>query len=226
MNIKVQWQDFNGVKQLLSDEAAKEWADILKAAEDMPLYLKGSLQKNKSGHLIFDPVATNAYLERVLGSSGWISGPSVPPAVRFLGSDVDFAKNGIMLEAQFSNYPFFLNNVIRSDIFKRAGIKLGHKTVKALVLLTKTGRLPASNSTLYYEQSVEQANGLSKFNMFGIPMRVTNLSVDPGHEVPSVQTIYPDRTSRTIKEQINGLCLVERGSKSTNGWRLTFKRLS
>src|ERR1019366_6843692 len=68
---------------------------------------------------------------------------------------------GLLGEAQFSNYPFFLNNIVRSSLLAMAKVKLeGQHTVRVVVVVAKARMFPSANSTLYYEQAEKQ---LSEF---------------------------------------------------------------
>src|SRR5438105_3667740 len=106
--------DYNGSDALVQGEFAKEWGELQAVLTNMPLFLKASDQAGKQGSPIFDPVATNAYVRKALrDESGWQTGIPIPQEYEFLGIDIDGGKNGVMLEVQFSNYPFLLNNMLR-----------------------------------------------------------------------------------------------------------------
>jgi hypothetical protein len=117
------------------------------------LYFKASDQRGKVGNIIFDPKGTNCAIKTVLETGGWVAA-DIPDAYSALGNDVDFEKDGHILEVQFSNYPFFLNNLIRSEILCRNHCILRTSPVKSLIVVTKVGAFDSSNSTLYYEQAV------------------------------------------------------------------------
>jgi hypothetical protein len=82
-------------------------------------------------------------------------------------------------------------------VFK-GGIKLPWlKPIKGLIVVTKSGVFPASNSTLYYEQAVAQINGVTKFGTFEIPIRLVGLTLKPGIKTVTVTwSDYPERYSR------------------------------
>ncbi len=75
----------------------------------------------------------------------------------------------MIAEGQFSNYPFFFNNVFRTHVFYKSGIEFpAIGALKGAVIITKARLFPASNSTLYYEQALKQMNFLIKV---GVPHR-------------------------------------------------------
>ncbi len=197
--------DYNLSNSLFAGQFASEWAEIESVLKAMPVHVKASDQDGKQGNDIFDPVGSNEAIKAGLrAKGGWVLNPPIPPQFAFLGTDVDFMKNGILVESQFSNYPFFLNNLLRSELFFRNQPTIGGQQVKALVMITKDRMFEASNSTLYYQQGVEQTANLASFNMISIPVRVVGLKVQPNVKVPAVVTAYhAARYSRTVVNTTN-----------------------
>jgi len=167
--------------------------------KSMPLHFKASDQARKQGQPIFDPVGTNEYIKAALAPHGWRR-LLIPAEFSFLGIDVDFGKNGVLAEAQFSNYPFLLNNTIRSELFYKSKIALAGASIKLAIIITKAHMFPASNSTLYYEQAVHQLASLAKYKVFDVPIRLVGLFVDRTGIIPAVWTGYTaTRYSRTVE---------------------------
>ena len=118
-------------------------------------------------------------------------------------------KAGIVAEAQFSNYPFLLNNLIRSELFVKAKIQLSEDSVALVVIITKAHMFPASNSTLYYEQAHLQLAALASHNVFSVPIRLVGLYSQIQQNVPAVFTKYSNpRYSRTIISCREGICTI------------------
>lgn len=197
--MQVKFTDFNNADILLATLFHAEWREIESILELMPLYLKGSDQSGKQGQAIFDAVGTNEYLKASLITSTWLSNVQIPPEFNFLGTDIDFYKSGIIVEAQFSNYPFLLNNLLRSELFFKAETQFGEDVPRLLIVITKAHLLPASNSTLYYEQAISQIKALTTHNVFAIPIRVVGLTAEVGVSVSAQWTDYhAKRYSRTV----------------------------
>lgn len=195
-------EDYNNPNAVLTKTHAQEWDQVLTTIRQMPLHLKASDQTGKQGSLIFDPVGTNAYLKENLAPAGWRAA-AIASEYAFLGLDVDFAKSGVILEAQFSNYPFLLNNLIRSELFFREKVSFDGAPTSVVVIVVKAAMYPASNSTLYFEQALNQLNGLAKFNLFTVPVRLIGLCSPVNHSVEAVVTSYSTkRYSRTVAESI------------------------
>jgi hypothetical protein len=131
-----------------------ELDSILRA---MPTYLKPSNQKGKEGRAVFDPIGTNAHVHNALGARGW-GEPGIDKGSPYapFGTGLDRAKGSALLEIQFSNYPFCLNNVVRAEVLRREGHTFTGIPIQLLVIVTKARMFPAANSTLYYEQTVGQ----------------------------------------------------------------------
>ena len=92
-----------------------------------------------------------------------------------MGKDVDFLKDGIVMEVQFSNYPFLLNNIIRTELFRKSHMKLDDSLVRSLVIITKTKDIPSANSSLYYEQAKNQISSIIDHNMIDIPITLIGI---------------------------------------------------
>jgi hypothetical protein len=165
----------------------------------MPLHLKASDQAGKQGRPIFDPVGTNEYIKAALAPLGWQRIP-IPTEFAFLGTDVDFGKSGVIAEAQFSNYPFLLNNTIRSELFYKSKLPLTGSPTSLAVIITKAHMFPASNSTLYYEQALHQLATLATNKVFDVPIRLVGLFVERTGIIPAIWTGYSaTRYSRTVE---------------------------
>lgn len=70
-------------------------------------------------------------------------------------------------------------------------------SVDALVIVTKTGSFPASNSTLYFEQARAQLNTVTRLGVFGVPIRLVGLTLPPGAtEFEADLNVYDARYGR------------------------------
>jgi hypothetical protein len=126
-----------------------------------------------------------------------------------LGTGVDFGKRGLIVEVQFSNYPFLLNNLLRSELFFKAGLNLAEEPVQAVVVIAKDGMFPASNSTLYFQQAEKQLGALASKKVFDVPLRLVGLFENPNARIPVKWTEYDNpRYSRTVAKCKDGVCVV------------------
>ena len=204
----LQTTDFNGAGKLLRSQHPRQWSELKQVLSEMPLYLKASDQAGIQGNLIFDPVGTNGDIKKGLKQLGWGTHLSIPNKYSFLGKDVDFGKAGVIAEAQFSNYPFLLNNVVRSELFVKARIKLSGHRVNLAVIVTKARMFPASNSTLYYEQAQSQLEALAQHEVFDVPILLVGLFSGQG-DVSAVFTEYDHpRYSRTVSSRDKRNCEI------------------
>lgn len=178
----------------------------------MPLHIKPSDQMGLQGKLIFDPVGTNKYIKNVLVNLKWQTNIVIPAEYRFLGKAIDFAKTGIILEIQFSNYPFLLNNTLRSELLFKAGTNLNNNSTKVLIIITKAQMFPAANSTLYYEQAAQQLTALIQNHVFDVPMRLVGLFETQNTIISAISTVYKEkRHSRTAASRISCRCQISSG---------------
>lgn len=205
--MKLKFTDYNNPDQIVS----RLWPDVVEAIEATSLRLKGSDQEGIQGNPIFDPVGTNSALKDALSRKGWDNNVVIPSSYKFLGKDVDFEKDGVILEVQFSNYPFLLNNVVRTYLFNRQDARISGAVPQALIVITKCKIFPASNSTLYYEQGKNQLDVLATPDVFNLPIRLVGLSEDQNTDVPCVFTTYNKRYSRTPMRSEERVCKIRPG---------------
>ena len=222
MQIKV--TDFNEAGEILASPSLTDWADIAAVLSELPLHLKASDQAGKKGTPIFDAVGTNQGIKDGLLSRGWKAGLAIPDQYRFLGTDVDFAKNEVIAEVQFSNYPFLLNNTIRSELFYRADLRFTHSIVRVVVIVTKAWMFPSSNSTLYYEQAAKQLSELHRNRIFNVPIRLVGLFAPMGQST-AMWTEYSDpRYSRTVTARKSARIEIRTGKTSRSRPRIVVER--
>jgi hypothetical protein len=165
--MKIKIEKFNGSSKFLDD--------IDNAASKLPYFTKPSKQKTKIGSLVFDPVKTNNFLKQFFVENGWKPNVKIPPSFSHMGIHVDFLKDGVVMEVQFSNYPFLLNNIIRTEIFKKSLLKLDDSIVNELIIVTKAKNIPSANSSLYFEQAKNQIDSIIKYNMIDLPITLIGL---------------------------------------------------
>lgn len=207
--------DFGGFENV---DIGGAWDDLEEVLAALPLYLKHSDQAGRVGTYIFDPVGTNDAIKSALSQRGWGTNIPIPVGLEGLGTDVDYGAKGVLAEGQFSNYPFFFNNVFRTHIFHKSGIEFPTiGAVRAAVVITKARLFPASNSTLYYEQALKQMNFLMGIGAIDMPVRLAGLTVPGDVPVEAVFTRYhAPRYSRTVVERGPVRCIL-RLPKNSSG---------
>lgn len=217
----IKYADFNGAAGIFGAAAATEWSDLEQVLTRLPVHLKASDQKGREGSAIFDVVGTNEIVKRDLLARGWSAGLPIPREFSFLGTDVDFCKASVLTEVQFSNYPFLLNNTIRTELFFKAGVSFTGVRVGAAVIVTKAHMFPASNSTLYYEQGLQQLTALARHGVFDVPIRLVGLFESYG-TVDCVWTAYDNpRHSRTVSSRTTRQCQIASGSTNRSRASIT-----
>jgi hypothetical protein len=212
-------RDFNTAGAVIAARYASQWNELQAILEGMPLHLKASDQKGRQGAPIFDPVGTNAYIRAELARLGWQTNIPIPDDFKVFGTDVDYGREGLIAEAQFSNYPFLLNNLIRSELFLKSGSPVFGRPIEVVIIITK-GRMPSSNSTLYYEQAVGQLEALERTQVFKAPIRLVGLIAEIGERIPVRWTRYTAaRYSRTVDKAADLVCEIKAGRADRNQCR-------
>lgn len=209
--------DFNGVQDALRGPRADAYAAIETSLTSMTLQLKASDQAGKQGTLIFDPVGTNKAVKRLLEPHGFVSGHPVPAEFAAFGIDVDFARSGIAVEVQFSNYPFLINNLMRTDLFFERRTPMPDDPTALLVVITKAHMFDASNSTLYYEQAVRQLTLLAETKKFKLPVRLIGLFAPKNVEFEAcVNERHAARYSRTTVAEVSRRVIAVPGARTSS----------
>tara|TARA_R110000744_G_C19366200_1_gene561934 strand:+ start:2353 stop:3024 length:672 start_codon:yes stop_codon:yes gene_type:complete len=206
--MKTKYTDFNQAGDVFAGTHSENWIVLDAVLSQMPLHIKESQQRGIEGSLIFDPVGTNAYIKKALENHSWGTNTPIPSDYQNLGTDVDFTQSGILVEVQFSNYPFVANNAVRTEILRKAKQPVGGHQIDGLVIVTKAHMFPASNSTLYYEQAVSIISQMDEHGVLDVPIRVVGLFEDPGSEIPVRNLGKGIRYSRDLTSQETGQCRV------------------
>ncbi|MFD8937802.1 hypothetical protein ACFV0R_21520 [Streptomyces sp. NPDC059578] len=192
--------DFFDADDYFATEGAQEWADMEYVLEGLQLQLQPSGQAGLDGRAIFDPKATNRILTAGMAAHGWHK-INVPTSLRAFGTDWDAGRNAVLAEWQFSNYPFLWNNIIRSQVVARNGWQLNgmSSAPRALLVVTKSGCLPASQSTLYFEQGKAQMESVLSALDLNLAIRLVGLTIDEHASfVTASWNGYAGRTSRSV----------------------------
>jgi len=210
--------DFNGAAEYFEEPGAELWSEIAETLDLLIPQLQPSDQRGKVGVPIFDPKATNALLTEEAALRGW-SNVLVPPDLQAFGVDWDAGKGPVLAEWQFSNYPFLWNNIIRTEAIFKSGVALpGLAPIQALIIVTKSGCFPASNSTLYYEQAAAQLNVVTTLGVFDIPIRLVGLMIPPNDTMLTASwNTYPGRYSRAAAVRAASTFAVTWGRPARHG---------
>lgn len=220
----IEFSDFNEAHRLFARHFSRQWKQLHRILTEMPLHVKSSDQAGIQGNLIFDPVGTNEFIKSRLGNQkNWTANPLIPSEFAFLGTDVDFVAGGLLVEIQFSNYPFLLNNTVRSELFFKSQTELAKTAIKGAVIVTKAKMFPASNSTLYYEQAERQLTALAGHNVFEAPIRLVGLFEKPNCRIRAVFTKYSSsRYSRTVVSRKKKTVKISPGPTERSRSKLEF----
>ena len=209
----LKYSDFRGADIQASGGHQSEWEELQDVLSSLNLHLKASDQAGIQGKPIFDVVGTNEHIKLHLQEKNWSANVKIPKEFEFLGTDFDFSKNGVIVEAQFSNYPFLMNNVLRAQLFFKSKTPLLEEPTSLVIIITKAHMFPASNSTLYYEQGAKQLAALAKYQVFDVPIRLVGLFESLNSEIVAKWSEYENpRYSRTPLFRTNRRCRIRAGA--------------
>ena len=209
--MNVIFADFCGFER---NHDGEEWHQMDRVLRGLAVHVKESDQAGKVGSLIFDPVGTNAAIKLALQEAGWGTDIPIPQEHSALGIAVDYGTNGLLAEGQFSNYPFLLNNVLRTNVFHRRRVMFRHiGHVEASLIVTKVRAFPASNSTLYYEQAFKQMNFVLEAEALRLPTRLVGLTAELGTPFDATFSKYSGRYSRTLVARSTIRCQLQKGKR-------------
>tara|TARA_B100000886_G_scaffold303771_1_gene234588 strand:+ start:329 stop:958 length:630 start_codon:yes stop_codon:yes gene_type:complete len=186
--------------------------DVVSILNELDPYFKESDQNKKISTVIFDPKGTNQVIKEKL-LPDWTPNLPIPKEHKHLGKDVDFYKDGSIIEVQFSNYPFLANNLLRSEVFYKSNALVFPHKVRSLTIITKGAFFPSSNSTLYYEQAKSHLDSWYVNNIFTIPVRLLGLTIDESSFEDGVWTVYGNRRYARdfLSRKIEKFSINERG---------------
>lgn len=221
--MQIRTTDFNNAGGIITANCATEWAELRSVLLNMPLHLKPSGQSGRGGNPVFDPVGTNLTIQTQMLNlnTGWQAPIPIPAQYSSLGTDVDLGKNGMIVEAQFAHYALLLNNTSRAELFVNAGVQLTGQPIRVTVIITKSQMFPSANSSLYYEQAVNQLTALTTHNVWRIPIRLVGLETPRTGFLQATWTLYSGRTSRTVASQTTANFRITGGRNADSPCRLT-----
>ena len=215
--MKLRRRSFRGAWKIIQRQYAPRWRQLRRVLARMPTHLKPSNQTGKKGEPVFDPVGTNAYLNERLSQAGWIK-PGIPRTspLAVFGTGLDWGEQGLLVEVQFSNYPFCLNNLARAEVLQREQFSLSGHPVEDLILISKARMFPSANSSLHYEQAVGQLQIMMEgHDIFRIPTLVVGLFEKTNKIVKVVWSSYGER-SRVPRRRTMRNCRILRSTP--HGW--------
>jgi hypothetical protein len=134
-----------------------ELNDILCVLDNAPYQVQLCGQKGRQGELIFSPSVTNTVLENDFVSRGWEARVPLFNAGYDTGKDVDFYKNGVVVEVQFAHYGLCLTDISRMERLFTGGLKLqptssgSPRPVVAGVEIVVDRQMPTSQSVAHMD---------------------------------------------------------------------------
>lgn len=175
-----------------------EWAEFNETLAQIPYHVQLCRQKGRENEMIFSPSMANAAIKELLLKKGWSAGVPIQNPSYQSGKDVDFYKNGVVLEVQFAHYGLMQADVGRMEDLRSGTLKLaGALSVDSGIELVVTNKMPRSQSVAHLEQALTRAAPLART----LPLVLAGITPpSPGEKVMFHEVQERSRHSSSSRE--------------------------
>lgn len=153
---------FNGGVAFLEQEKIDPWRQLLELVAASAYQMQGCGERKRVGEPIFSPSMNNATLRAGFAREGWLCGVPLLTPTPASGRDVDFYKQGVVVEAQFSHYGLLQGDFARMEGLYTGPLALrGGLSVECGVVIVVNRAMPTSQSVSRADQAVGRAAPLA-----------------------------------------------------------------
>lgn len=196
--MRFQTASFNQGDTYLSQHKSAEWSELADLLSRTVYNVQRCGQRNRENELIFSPSMTNAVLREELTQMGWISGIKLDNPGYDVGKDIDFYKNGILLEIQFAHYGILQADIVRMQgLYQQKYFLQNHLPVECGIELVVQNSMPTSNSVAHFDQATQRAAASAT----SLPLVIVGLHPPNSGETVILHEVIP--RSRTSGNQTN-----------------------
>ena len=122
MNITT--EDVNDAQNILEQNFLALYNELLNILDQCEYQMQASHQRERMGNTIFSPSITNKVLKTFFENYGWEANvPLLNPGYN-TGKDVDFYKDGIVVEVQFAHYALMTSDAARLEALFNGNMRL------------------------------------------------------------------------------------------------------
>lgn len=155
--------DFNDGWAVLAKKHPAEWAELQAVLSETQYHVQLCNQKGRTEERIFSPSMANSALKDALLTRGWEAGVRIENSSYESGKDVDFFKNGVVLEVQFAHYGLLQADISRMEQLHTDVLRLaGGRKVSCGVEIVVTNGMPRSQSVAHMEQAQTRAAPIAR----------------------------------------------------------------
>lgn len=151
-------EEVNNALAYLNANRVSELKDILSVLDHAVYQVQLCGQKGRESELIFSPSVSNAVLKDAFSSLGWEAGLPLANPGYDTGRDVDFYKNGVVVEVQFAHYGLCMTDISRMERLYSGQLQLqptsagATRPVVAGVEIVVDRQMPTSQSVAHMDQ--------------------------------------------------------------------------
>lgn len=150
-------EEVNNALAYLQASRNAELNEILSVLDNALYQMQLCGQQGRESELIFSPSVSNTVLEDALVSLGWEAGVPLANPGYDTGKDVDFYKNGVVVEVQFAHYALCMSDISRMERLYSGGLQLqpspsgSTRPVVAGVEIVVVQQMPTSQSVAHLD---------------------------------------------------------------------------
>ena len=108
-------EEVNNAIGFLKANRSAEMAEIESVLANTLYHVQFCGQKGRTSDLIFSPSQSNTAIENAFIAAGWEAGVSLTNPGYDTGRNIDFYKNGVAIEVQFSHYGLCMTDISRME---------------------------------------------------------------------------------------------------------------
>lgn len=196
--MRIEVHSVNGGEFFLAQNHPNEWVEFIEMIAEVPYHVQLCRQKGRETEMIFSPSMANAELKKRLVDKNWSANVPIANPSYHSGKDVDFYKNGVVLEVQFAHYGLMQADVGRMEELRTGGLALaGGFPVDCGIELVVTNRMPRSQSVAHLGQALTRAAPLART----LPLILVGITPPrPGEKVILHEVEERSRKSKALRE--------------------------
>lgn len=193
--MRYQFHDLNGADVILQGTA--EWDEIDNVLQDLKYGVQLCRQKDRETELIFSPSTSNERICDRLTALGWAPGVALQNPSYDTGKEVDFYKNGIVLEVQFAHYGLLQTDISRMQRLFDGGLKLSNGgKVKCGIEIVVNSDMPTSQSVSHFGQATSRGAAIAS----SVPLRLVGIE-KPCTGDSVIEYEVPERARKAVSSK-------------------------
>lgn len=156
--MRYETEEVNNAMAFLQANRSAELNELFSVLDNALYQVQFCGQRGRETELIFSPSMSNTVLKDSFTSLGWEAGVPLANPGYDTGRDVDFYKNGVVVEVQFAHYGLCMTDISRMERLYSRSLQLqsnpsgAPRHVVAGVEIVVDRHMPTSQSVAHMEQ--------------------------------------------------------------------------